>query len=100
MVSVSLQDLQQLISCAVDAGIQSYQRGINPDGDAVKQREAMRFIQLHGFQPSMLQRWTDAHLLTGTKKGRAKNSPVWYSLAEIKKLISSIQLKRICNENI
>ncbi|MBR4533924.1 MAG: hypothetical protein IKO85_05205 [Bacteroidaceae bacterium] len=100
MVNVTLQDLQQLISYAVDAGIQSYQRGIDPDGDRIKRSEAERYVKRVGFQPVMLQKWTDANLLHPVKNGKSQNAPLWYSLADIKKLISSIKLKRICNESI
>lgn len=98
MIKVSLQDLQQLISYAVDAGIQKYEQGRNPQGDRIRKGEAEKFVMRCGFQPVMLQKWTDARLLTSVKAGERQNAPTFYSLAEIKGVIASIKLKSMCNQ--
>ena len=78
MIEVSLQDLQQLISSAVDAGLQSYIRSVEPSRDHIRQAEAKMYIKKMGYKPVMLRKWI-------------------YSLAEIKKCISSLKLKQMCN---
>ena len=98
-MNISLQDLLTFVTQAVDAGIQSYIKTNTPTADRIKQAEAKRYIQKLGFQPVMLTKWCNANLLTPVKVGEAKNAAVWYSLAEIKNLISSIKLKEMCNEN-
>lgn len=89
----------QFVSTAVDAGVQAYIKSVEPSQDRIKQADAKRYIAKLGFQPVMLIKWADAHLLTPVKVGEAQNSAVWYSLAEIKNVITSIQLKKICNED-
>lgn len=89
----------QFVSTAVDAGVQAYIKSVEPSQDRIKQADAKRYIAKLGFQPVMLSKWADAHLLTPVKVGEAQNSAVWYSLAEIKNVITSIQLKKICNED-
>ena len=89
----------QFVSTAVDAGVQAYIKSVEPSQDRIKQADAKRYIAKLGFQPVMLSKWADAHLLTPIKVGEAQNSAVWYSLAEIKNVITSIQLKKICNED-
>ena len=98
-MNISLQDLMQFVSKAVDAGVQAYIKSVEPSQDRIKQADAKRYIAKLGFQPVMLSKWADAHLLTPVKVGEAQNSAVWYSLAEIKNVITSIQLKKICNED-
>lgn len=99
MINVSMHDLLSLVSLAVSAGVQDYIRGTNPDRDRVKQAEAMRYLKSRGYQPVMLRKWRDAGLLHPVKTGERQNCATIYSLAEIKKVISAVELKRICNDN-
>lgn len=98
-MNIELSDLLSLITDAVDAGVQSYIKSIEPAQDHIKQNEAKRFIAKLGYKPVMLQRWVDAHLLTPVKTGDSQNSSVMYSLSEIKKVISTLQLKVITNKS-
>lgn len=98
-MNVSMQDLLKFVTLAVDAGVQNYIRTIEPKQDRIKQSDAKRYIQRLGYQPAMLQKWVSANLLVPVKIGDSQNSSVWYSLADIKKVISSMKLKQICNDN-
>lgn len=98
-MNIKLEELHDFVSLAVDAGIQSYLSKIEPNSDRIKQADAKRYISRYGFQPVMLQKWVNARMLTPIKSGEKQNSAVWYSLADIKKVICSINLKRINNEN-
>lgn len=94
-----MHDLLSLVSSAVSAGVQDYIRGINPDQDRVKQADARRYLKSRGIQPVMLRKWCDAGLLHPQKTGETQNCATIYSLAEIKKVISAIELKKICNNS-
>ena len=94
-MNIELKDLLSLISEAVDAGVQKYVKSIDPAADYIKQSEAKRYIARLGYRPAMLQRWTDARLLTPVKTGDAQNSSVLYSLSDIKAVISSLRLHGI-----
>lgn len=99
-MNIPLQNLLDFVSQAVDAGIQGYIKSVEPKKDRIKQSEAMRYLAQRGYQSTMLKRWTDAKLLTPIKDGDKRNSAVWYSLAEIKRVMTSITLKRINNEEV
>ncbi len=99
-MNVRLEDLLQFVTQAVDAGVQNYIKDIEPSQDRIKQSDAKRYIAKRGFQPVMLSKWVSARLLTPVKVGEAQNSAVWYSLADIKKVICSVQLKQMCNNDI
>ena len=96
MVTVSLQDLQRLMSGAVDAGIQAYVRTSEPDTDNIKLSEAKRYIKARGYKAIMLRKWTEHDLLHPHKTGD-NNCAVIFSLAEIKQLLVSLELKELCN---
>ena len=98
-MDIELKDLLAFVTEAVDAGVQSYVRSIDPQSDYVKQGEAKRYLQRMGFRPAILQRWVDARLLTPVKTGDAQNASVLYSMADIKALISSVRLKGIANKS-
>lgn len=95
---IPLEGLHELIKKAVDAGVQDYISRITPGKDLVKKAEARRYIKACGFGPKMLQRWEDARLLTSVKLGEKRNCAVWYSLADIKKLICATRLKQLNND--
>jgi hypothetical protein len=97
-MNIELKDLLGLISEAVDAGVQKYVKSIDPAADYIKQSEAKRYISRLGYKPAMLQRWTDARLLTPVKTGDAQNSSVLYSLSDIKAVISSLRLHGITSK--
>lgn len=97
-MNIELKDLLSLISEAVDAGVQKYVASIDPAADYIKQSEAKRYISRLGYKPAMLQRWTDARLLTPVKTGDAQNSSVLYSLSDIKAVISSLRLHGITSQ--
>ena len=96
---IKLNELQELITLAVDAGVQEYIRSTEPGSDLIKQGEARRYISGRGFRPVMLRKWTEEGLLIASK-GESRNSAIWYSLSEIKKLICTLKLKEICNNNL
>ena len=97
-MNIELKDLLAFVTQAVDAGVQSYIRSVEPSSDCINQADAKKYIARLGFQPVMLRKWSDAHLLTPTKLGERQNAPVIYSLAEIKAVISSVRLKSLCNQ--
>lgn len=96
-LELSLDQLQQFTTMAVNAGVQTYIRQLDPGADRIKQSEARRYIAKMGFRPIMLRRWVDAGLLHVLKTSNSQNASVWFSLAEIKNLMTSIQLKEMCN---
>lgn len=97
-MEIRLQDLLEWSSKAVEAGVQAYIRHTEPEKDRIRQSEAKRYIVNLGYKPIMLRKWTEANLLRCKKTGEKQNASVWYSLAEIKNLISTLRLKEICNE--
>lgn len=97
-MNIEIRDLLDFVTCAVDAGVQSYIKSIEPDQDYIKQGEAKRYIAKLGYKPAMLQRWVNARLLTPVKTGEAQNAVVLYSLSDIKTLISTLRLKHITNK--
>ena len=93
-----MKDLLAVVTQAVDAGVQSYIRSVEPSQDRIRQSEAKRYIARMGYQPVMLRKWSEARLLNPIKSGDQQNASVFYSLAEIKKVISSMKLKSMCNQ--
>ena len=97
-MNIEIKDLLAFVTQAVDAGVQTYMRSVEPTSDRITQADAKKYVKKMGYKPVMLRKWSDAHLLTPTKLGDRQNAPVIYSLAEIKNLISSLKLKSMCNQ--
>lgn len=99
-MNIAISDLLGFVTQAVDAGVQQYIKTVEPAADRIKQADAKRYLSKLGFQPALLAKWVNARLITPVKSGDTQNSAVWYSLTDIKKLIASIRLKQICNDNL
>lgn len=96
-MEISLHDLLDFTSKAVEAGVQAYIRHTEPTKDRIKQAEAKRYIAKLGYQPVMISKWVQAGLLTKEKVSEKQSATAWYSLAELKTLISTLRLKELCN---
>ena len=94
-MEITIEDLRRIIASSVDVGVQNYIKTKEPENDRMKQSEAQRYIQKLGYQPVMLTKWVHEDMLRPIKTGKSRNSPVVYSLAEIKELIFSLQAHRI-----
>ena len=90
-MEISLSDLKRIITTAAEIGVENYMKAREPKSDMLKQADAKRYLSKLGYQPVMLRKWAEQHLITPVKTGNAQNAPVMYSLVEIKQLIFSIQ---------
>lgn len=78
-----------------DAAVQTYIKSIEPESDRVKQSEVKAYLRRRGIKPVILAKWVKAKLLHPVKLSSARNSPVWYSMAEIKCLIAANAAKKL-----
>lgn len=81
----------KMISDAVDMGIQQYMKTMEPASDLIKKTEAKRLVRSMGFRLRDLEEWTDKGLLQCTKTEGAKNTAVWYSISELKRIAFAIR---------
>lgn len=93
-MNISLSQLNSIISKSVDAGVEAYRFGVNPDGDRVKRAEARRWMARLGYKTSILDRWVADGLISELRGAHS----VTYSRKEIKKLIAAIEVKSIINQ--
>lgn len=96
-MEIELKDLFDLVAKAVDAGVQTYIRSVEPSKDHINQAEAKEYISKMGFRPATLRKWVEEKLVHPVKTGDRQNATVLYSLAELKKVIASLELKSITN---
>ena len=99
-MNIEIRELLDFVTQAVDAGVQSYIKSIEPEQDIIKQAEAKRYIAKLGYRPVMLQRWVNERLLTPVKTGDSQNASVVYSLSDIKMLISTLRLKQMTGKSL
>lgn len=99
MLHLTVKQLQDIISQAVSQGLQMYEKSLDPLSDRLTKAEARKYIVRMGYSVALMKRWEDKGLLRGTKSGDSYNSPVYYSLSDIKGLISAVKAKEILLEN-
>ncbi len=93
-MEITLTDLRKIIETAVEVGVESYMRAREPETDLLKQADAKRYLLKVGIEPVMLKKWVELSYLNPIKTGESQNAPVLYSLAEIKKVIFTLQTHR------
>lgn len=98
-VTIKLQTLMELCASAVDAGVQEYRRSIEPEQDYVKRSEIKRYVSRMGFKPCIIDRWIADGLLK-QRQDSGKNTSCLFSFADTKKLLMSVRLKNVMNENL
>lgn len=98
-ITLNLQTLMELCSSAVDAGVQEYRRSIEPEQDYVKKAEMKRYVSRMGFKPCIIDKWIADGLLK-ERQDSGKNTSCLFSFADAKKLLMSVRLKNIVNENL
>jgi len=94
MIKLSLYQLEDLIARSVDCGIQQYIKSLNPLDDQLTRAEARKYVVRLGSSVAQMKEWEERGLLRGVKSGASKNSPVYYSAADIKKIVFAIQVKK------
>lgn len=95
MITLSLFQLEDIISRSVDCGIQQYIKSLDPLKDRLTRAEARKYVARLGHSAAQMKNWEAQGLLRGVKSGASKNSPVYYSAAEIKKIVLTTQIKKI-----
>lgn len=99
MLRLSLPQLEDIISRAVDLGIEKYRASLDPLSDRLNKAEARRYIVRMGYSVAQMKVWEEEGLLHGEKNGDSYNSHVYYSREELKKLVLSIKVKKAILEN-
>lgn len=94
-MNISLEQLMSYTTQAVEAGIHGYIQNLNPRKDKIKQSDAKRLLESKGISQTKLKEWVDLQLLNPQKTSSSRNAAVWYSIAEIEKVICSVQLKKM-----
>jgi DNA-binding transcriptional ArsR family regulator len=92
-MEISLFDFNQYGMRMAELGVANYIKGLEPTADQLKQREVSRWLKQRGEKVSLsdLERMG---LLNGRREGRAKNSPIFYSKADILAALNSIRLTK------
>lgn len=88
---MGIDKIKMLVSSAFAAGYQMAQVDGGLRTDKLRRKEAEALLSRHGLKAVVLDRWI-AEGLVEEHKG-LKNSPRWYSLNEINKVLTSIQIK-------
>lgn len=80
--------LDKIVQQAMFLGQVQYMTMIEPESDKIKQREAIRYLKRHGYEPKMLDEWRNMGLIHRRKLNDGRTSPVYYSLKEIQRQIT------------
>ena len=93
-VKMKMETLQNIVQQSLFLGMVQYQSMIRPEDDKVKQREAVRYLKRRGYEPKCLKEWTERGYIHRRKTGDSPTSPVMYSILEIQRHITAIEMKK------
>lgn len=89
------RDMEKVLEHAMAYAVQDTLRSSTLEEDLIRQAQARRYLRRLGKKASLLERWTKEGLLHPVKRGEARNSPKLFSLSEIKKVMTMLQLSRL-----
>lgn len=88
-----IEQIKSLVSSAFAAGYSMAQVDGGLRADKLRRKEAESVLSRHGLKAVVLDRWV-AEGLVEEHKG-LRNSPRWYSLKEINKVLTSVKIKEL-----
>lgn len=91
----TLEGMFRFVTDCCAAAVEAYTRGVDPTGDMVRRKDAERFLAAQGFKPAVLKAWTGAGLLHAMRQGAGKNSPICYSMAELRAAVATMRLREM-----
>ena len=91
---MEIRTIKELVSNAFSAGFNAAQIECGLRSDKLRRKEARRFLAMRGVCEVTLDKWIASGLIE-EHKGDSINSPRWYSLNEINKVLTSLQIKEL-----
>lgn len=89
--------LTQIVQQAAEAGVANYLKHTQPSSDALKKREAYRWLKTMGLKPCVLDEMIESGKITQTRRGAGKNSPLMVSRSEIINAITAMKIGKFLN---
>lgn len=70
-----------------------------PLQDQIKRREAKRWLTIMGYEAVLLDQLEESGLISRpTRKGKASNSPLYYSKFEIQSALNGLKMNKYINK--
>ena len=91
-VTMKRDSFEKIVQQAMFLGQVQYMTMIRPENDKIKEREAIRYLRRIGYGANDLFEWVQQGLVHRRKDGE-RNSSVYYSLKEIQKQITIMQME-------
>lgn len=86
---ISREELYSIFKEGVKIGVLSAMKAASPADDYLKEKDVMKWCKANYADFQVFKKLRDEGFLHDVKRGRAKNSPIYYSKAEISTLLSS-----------
>lgn len=96
-VTLDLYQLKNIIADMVQVGCMAAIKTYEPTKDVISKREAVRWLEVMNIPSRVLREMEKEGLVIGKRKGAGKNSPIYYSKAEIKQALSTIKINKYIN---
>lgn len=90
-------DIIKLVSDAVMQGYMLATRSLEPSLDKVRRPEAIAWLRMYGFKAGTLDSFIEQGLVKPHRMGPAKNSPIYFSKAELQQAIITKRVASINN---
>lgn len=98
-MNVTMSELGGIIADFVRVGYNSAVADYDPPQDRMKQSEIRKWLKFRHIEFTTFQRLEEKGLIHRRRLGSAKNSPLYYSKAEIQKALATMRMNRLIVSN-
>lgn len=97
---MDIQELNSMIADFVQVGYMEAVKAYEPPQDLVRLSEVKRWLRMMKIDIKRFNTLVSNEIIKPVRKGTGRNSPFYYSKAEIKKALSMVNVGRIIAKDI
>lgn len=92
---MDIQELNRIVADFVQVGWMQAVKTYEPPQDRVRLSEVKSWLRMACLDYKTFQKLVKVEVIKPFRKGKSKNSPLYYSKAEIKQAFSTLNMKRL-----
>ena len=97
-IVIEFSKLNRLLSDYVQIGYMGAVKAYEPAQDLIRQTEAEKWLKMTYADKGLFKKLVKNGTIKPWRHGTAKNSPLYYSKEEIKRVLSAVKVLKIIND--
>lgn len=96
---MTLEDIKDIVAQSFEIGYLNALQAIEPSCDELRQAEVKKWLKTQNIRLTRFDALVSEGMVRGRRKGKAVNSPIYYSKKEIKQALLVCKVEELTNNN-